>query len=79
MSDEDRPAYLILVCEGRRCVPVLDLEAAVETEADAVAMLVEFAARLRTLRALGWAVLVEEQSGRMIASERVGPVLRRAP
>ena len=73
----DRPTYLILVCKGRRCVPILDLDGIVTTEADAVAVLAEVAARLRRLRALGRVVLVEAGSGRQIASLRVRPVARR--
>ena len=72
------PVYLIFVCEGRRCVPVVGLEDVVTTEAEAVAMLAEVAARLRRVGALGRAVLVEAGSGRRIASVRVGPVVRRA-
>jgi hypothetical protein len=75
----DRPVFLILVCEGRRCVPLLDLEGMVTTEAEAVMLLRHLAVRLRGMRVLGRAVLVEARSGRRIASERVGPVLRRAP
>ena len=71
--------YLILVCEGRRCVPVLDLEGMVMTEAEAVTFLRQLAVRLRGMRVLGRAVLVEGQSARQIASVRVGPAARRAP
>ena len=74
-----RPVYLILVCEGRRCVPIMDLEDVVTTEADAVTYLRQLAVRLRGMRVLGRAVLVEQRSGRRIASVRVGPVARRAP
>jgi hypothetical protein len=73
----DQPAYIILVCEGRRCVPVLDLEDVATTEAEAVMLLRQLAVRLRGMRVLGRAVLVEAGSGRRIASERVGPVARR--
>ena len=73
----ERPAYAILVCEGRRCVPVLDLTGEPVAEGEAVAFLAEVAARLRGLRALGRVVLVEQRSGRRIASLRVGPVARR--
>ena len=72
----EQPGYLILVCEGRRGVPVLDLTGEPVAEGEAVAFLAEVAARLR---ALGRAVLVETGSGRRIASVRVGPVARRAP
>ena len=73
----EQPAYVILVCEGRRCVPILTLGDAAKTEAEAVTLLAEVATRLRALRALGRAVLVETGSGRRIASLRVGPVARR--
>jgi hypothetical protein len=75
----DQPTYLILVCEGRRCVPLLDLEGMVTTEAEAVTFLRQLVLRLRGIRVLGRAVLVEAGSGRWIASVSVGPVLRRAP
>ena len=75
----DRPVYLILVCEGDRCVPVMDLEDEVATEAEARTVLRQLAVRLRGMRVLGRAVLVEGQSGRRIASVRVGPVVRRTP
>jgi hypothetical protein len=75
----DRPTSPILVCEGDRCVPVLDLGDEVATEAEARTVLRHLAVRLRRIRALGRAVLVEAGSGRRIASVRVGPVLRRAP
>jgi hypothetical protein len=75
----DRPVYLILVCEGRRCVPIIDLEDVAATEAEARTFLRQLAIRLRGMRVLGHAVLVEGQSARRIASVRVGPLLRRAP
>ncbi len=70
----DQPAYIILVCEGRRCAPVLDLTGGPVAEGEAVAFLAEVAARLR---ALGRVVLIEGRSGRQIASARVGPRVRR--
>ncbi len=72
-----RPGYAILVCEGRRCVPVLDLTGEPVAEGEAVAFLAEVAARRRALRALGRAVLVDGRSGRVVASLRVGPRVRR--
>ena len=77
MSGGEQPAYLILVCEGRRCLTVLDLTGEPVAEGEAVAFLAEVAARLRALRALGRVVLVEGRSGRQIASARVGPRVRR--
>ena len=73
----DQPTYLILVCEGDRCVPIVDLEDVVATEAEARIFLRQLAVRLRGMRVLGRAVLVEAGSGRRIASVRVGPVARR--
>ena len=75
----EQPAYVILVCEGRRCVPVLDLTGEPVSEGEAVTFLRQLAVRLRGMRVLGRAVLVETGSGRQIASARVGPVARRAP
>ena len=75
----EQPAYVILVCEGRRCVPVLDLTGEPVSEGEAVTFLRQLAIRLRGMRVLGRAVLVEAGSGRRIASVRVGPVARRAP
>ena len=77
VSNDEPPVYLIVVGEGRRCVPVAALEDVVTTEAAAVTALAEVAARLRTVGALGRAVLVEGRSGRRIASLRVGPAVRR--
>jgi hypothetical protein len=79
VSADESPTYLVLVCEGRRCVPVVDLEDVVATEAEAVTFLWQLAVRLRGMRVLGRTVLVEAGSGRRIASLRVGPVVRRAP
>ena len=78
MSNDEPPVYRVLVCEGRRCVQVAALEDVAATEAAAVTALAAVAARLRTLGALGRAVLVEGRSRRRIASLRVGPRLRRA-
>jgi hypothetical protein len=75
----ESPTYLVLVCEKDRCVPIVDLEDVVTTEAEAVTVLRQLTVRLRGMRVLGRAVLVETQSGRRIASLRVGPVMRRAP
>ena len=72
----EQPAYVILVCEGRRCVPVLDLTGEPVSKGEAVTLLAEVATRLRVL---GRAVLVETGSGRRIASARVGPAARPAP
>ena len=73
----DQPSYLVLICEGRRCVPIMDLADVATTEADAVTLLRHLAVRLRGMRVLGRAVLVEAGSGRRIASLRVGRVARR--
>ena len=73
----DQPSYVVLVCEGRCCVPIMDLADVATTEADAVTLLRHLAVRLRGMRVLGRAVLVDAKSGRRIASVRVGPVARR--
>ena len=64
----EQSAFVILVCEGRRCVPIVDLEDVATTEAEAVTFLRQLAVRLRGMRALGRAVLVEAGSGRQVAS-----------
>ncbi len=69
----DRPAYAILVCEGRRCVPILDLAGEPVSEGEAVVFLRHLAVRLRGMRALGNAVLLERRSGGVIASRRIWP------
>ncbi len=73
----ERADYAILVCEGRRCVPVLDLTGGPVSEGETAAFLRQLAVRLRGMRVLGRAVLVERRSGRQIASARVGPRVRR--
>ena len=73
----DQPSYAIFICEGRRCVPIFDLEDVATTEAEALAFLRQLAIRLRGMRILGRAVLVDAKSGRRIASVRVGPAARR--
>ncbi len=74
----EQPGYRVLVCEGRRCVPVLDLTGEPVAEGEAVTFLAEVAARLRALRALGRVVLVDGRTGRRAASVRVGPRFRRS-
>ena len=73
----EHPAYLVLVCEGRRdgrrCVPVRDFAGEDWTEADIVARLALRAARLRAVGGLGRAVVVDRRSGRVVARRRIWP------
>ena len=67
------PAYLFAVCEGRRCVPVEELEAEWLSEAEAVAALGLLAARLRARGGVGRVVLADGRTGRVVATRRVWP------
>ena len=67
------PAYLILVCEGGRCVPVRDFAGEDWTEAESVARLALLATRLREVGALGRAVLLDQRSGRVVVRRRIWP------
>ena len=67
------PTYTILVCEGRRCVPVRDFVGETWTEAEIVVRLGLLAARLREIGGLGRVVVVERRSGRIVARRRIWP------
>jgi hypothetical protein len=67
------PAYLFAVCEGRRCVPIEELEAEWLSEAEAVAALALLAARLRARGGVGRVVLVDGRTGAVVATRRVWP------
>jgi len=69
----DRPVYLILVCEGNRCVPVRDVAGEAWTEAEIVARLGLLAGRLRKVEGIGRAVVVDRRSGRVVARRRIWP------
>ena len=69
----EQPAYLVLVCEGRRCVPVRDFAGEDWTEAEIVVRLALLAARLRKVGGIGRAVVVERRSGRVVAARRIWP------
>ncbi len=64
------------VCEGRRCVGVADLAGlpgGPPTEAEAVGVLEQVAARLRERGALGRAVLLDRRTLAVVAERRVWP------
>ena len=67
------PPYLIVVCEGRRCVPFSALDDAPLTEAEAGAFLALLAARLRAEGAIGRLVLVDGRTKWVVARRRVWP------
>ena len=67
------PTYRIALCEGNDCVPVLELDDAPATEAEAVALLARVAARLRAKGARGRVLLVDGRSKRVVAERRVWP------
>ena len=69
-------AYVIVLCEGRRCVEVLDLpdptdEAA--REAEAAAALAHLARLFRDEGAVGRLVLRERRTGAVVAERRIWP------
>jgi hypothetical protein len=69
----EQPGYRVLICEGRRCVPVRDFAGEAWTEAEIVARLGVLAARLRTVGGIGRAVVVDRRSGRVVAARRIWP------
>ncbi len=69
----ERPASLVLVCEGRRCVRVRDFAGEAWTKTEVVARLALLVARLRKVGGLGRAVVIDRQSGRVVATRRIWP------
>ena len=69
----EQPGYRVLVCEGRRCVPVRDFAGEDWTQAEIVARLGLLAVRLREVGGIGQAVVVERRSGRVVARRRIWP------
>ena len=67
------PLYLIVVCEGRRCVLFSALDDAPLTEAEVGAFLALLARRLRGEGAIGWLVLLDGRTKRVVAQRRVWP------
>ena len=67
------PTYRIALCEGARCIPVLDLDDAPATEAEAVAFLAQIAQRLRERGAVGRVLLLNGRAGAVVAARRVWP------
>ena len=67
------PTYLIALCEGTRCVPVLELDDAPTTEAEAVVLLAQVADRLRDKGAIGRVLLLDGRTGAVVAERRVWP------
>ena len=65
--------YTVLVCEGRRCVPVRDFAGETWTGPEIVARLGLLATRLRKIGGVGRAVVVERRSGRVVARRRIWP------
>ena len=64
-------AYVLAVCEGDRCVPVVPLPGV--PRATAVKSLAELAARLRAKGALGRLALLDARTGAVVARRRVWP------
>ena len=76
MSGPERPAYAVAVCEGNDCVRVADLAdlpGGPPTEAQAVVFLARVAAHLRGTGKIGRAVLLDQRTGRVVATRRVWP------
>ena len=67
------PASLFAVCEGGRCRPLEEPEAAWPSAAEAVAALGHLAARLRARGGVGRVVLADGRTGRVVATRRVWP------
>ena len=67
------PLYLVLLCEGGRCAPLLSFDDAPLAEAEAAAALAGLAARLRAGGAVGRVLLVDGQTRRRVATRRVWP------
>ena len=70
MSDPP-PTYPIALCEGVRCMPLLNLDDASATEAEAVAFLAKIADRLRDRGAVGRVLLLDGRAGAVVAARRV--------
>ena len=69
-------AYVIVLCEARRCVEVLDLAGPTDEaarEAEAVAALAHLARLFRDGGAVGRLVLRERRTGAAVAARRVWP------
>ena len=74
MSDGFDATYVIVVCEGSRCVPVLAPEAAGRAgPAEALIILVALADRLRGQRAMGRLRLLDGRTGAMVAERPLWP------
>jgi hypothetical protein len=74
VAGEPETGYVLVVCEGARCVPALVPEAAERPGLEpALVVLVELAARLRELGVIGRPVLLDERSGEAVAARRLWP------
>ena len=79
MTGPGARSYLIAVCEGRHCVPVRDLgglgglPGGPPTEAEARALLARLAEALRARGVLGRAVLLDRESGAVVAARQLWP------
>ena len=67
------PLYLVLLCEGDRCAPLLSFDDAPLAEAEAAAALAGLAARLRAGGAVGQVLLVDGHRRRVVATRRIWP------
>ena len=65
------PVYVLAVCEGDRCAPVVPLPGV--PRETAVRSLAELAARLRAKGALGRLALLDGRTGAVVAARRVWP------
>ena len=65
------PTYVVALCEGDRCLPLLALDD--ERRPHAVDLLGRLAAWLRARDALGRLVLRNERTGEVVAARRVWP------
>ena len=76
MTDPGASSYLLAVCEGRRCVPVRNLDGlpgGPPTAAEAIAFLGQLATHLRGRGVLGRAVLLDTRTGAVVAERRLWP------
>ena len=79
MPDPSAPvpsAYVLLHCEGRRCLEVVDfadLTDKAPTEAEAMVVLEGLADRFRARGVVGRLVLLDRRAGVVVAERRVWP------
>ena len=69
---EPRPPYFVAVCEGNDCVQLANVVEGAPLAA-VVAQLGRLAALMRERGAIGHLVLLDQRTGRVVATRRVWP------